>query len=787
MEGWAFLLILLGISVILSGPAALIISIVALNKAREVADRVERRGVLSERAPEMKIAPSPERKELAVPKPPEPVQKQAPAAPAFEKPYIPILEMPPSAAAKSSIFKGIVVPEKGGTLEQRIGTWWILILGVITSIFGVGFFLKYAYDNNWIGPLGRVVIAAVAGLIALAVGETTRRRGYGIAAKGVTALGFAILYAAVFSAYRFYGLIGSPVAFALAILVTAAAMLYAVALDEIVIAVLSLLGGFLTPVLVSTGENRPMALFGYVLVLGIGAMLCAYYRKWRAVNVLSFAGTFLLYSGWFEKFYRHTMAGAGTPRQIGIALGWLGVFFGVYLVLPVLYGLVRKVKAQKEDVALILANAAVTFYYLWTILFAKFRTELAFCAVGLCIAHLVLLAIVNRRCRDDLNLKLSLLCIGLFFLTIAVPLYLKMYAVAIAWSAEGVVLTIIGLRYRNLWTQTGGAVAIVLSFGQLLLNLPMHKAAFLVIFNPAFGSWCFLAGALLICHIIYRRNRELVYDPQGIISQFLYATTGLVLLTAVVMEWYCHCRYNEARAYGFPQLFIKGTIPILAVFTLLFVVRPVCPKGTLLRGAATCLALAGAVFTMIAFTEIYRRSFWIFANVEFAIAVLFVAVLFASAILIKQRLDEDENAIVYATILALAGVFVLWVLLSEEIYLYWQCRNRYAGQTPNWEFLANMYTSIAWAIYGTALMAVGFWRNIKMLRYVALGLFAVLLVKVFVMDMSTVKSVYRIAAFLATGITLVGVSYLYQHLKKKGFFDALSAQQSSHEKPGGLK
>ena len=89
-----------------------------------------------------------------------------------------------------------------------------------------------------------------------------------------------------------------------------------------------------------------------------------------------------------------------------------------------------------------------------------------------------------------------------------------------------------------------------------------------------------------------------------------------------------------------------------------------------------------------------------------------------------------------------------------------------------------MYISVMWAVYGAVLMTIGFWRNVRLLRYTALGLFALLLVKVFVLDMSTVKSVYRIAAFLATGVTLVGVSYLYQFLKKKGFFEAMLADKS---------
>ena len=90
-----------------------------------------------------------------------------------------------------------------------------------------------------------------------------------------------------------------------------------------------------------------------------------------------------------------------------------------------------------------------------------------------------------------------------------------------------------------------------------------------------------------------------------------------------------------------------------------------------------------------------------------------------------------------------------------------------------------MYISVMWAIYGAFLMTAGFWKNVKMLRYVALGLFVLLLAKVFIFDTSTVKNVYRIAAFLATGITLVAVSYLYQFLRKKGFFDIVLGEKNT--------
>jgi uncharacterized membrane protein len=374
-------------------------------------------------------------------------------------------------------------------------------------------------------------------------------------------------------------------------------------------------------------------------------------------------------------------------------------------------------------------------------------------------------------------LRLALLVIGLFFLTIAVPLYLRMYAVAMAWAMEGVILAVIGLRYRSIWTQLGGAVALSLSFGQLLHELPMHTGAFTLVFNPAFGTWCFVAGVLLVCHIIYRRTSELPQEQQGLISQFLYAATSLLLMAAFAMEWYWHCEYNVLKNAAGERLFLKGMVVLFTVFPLLLLVRPVCPKGILCKVAAMILAGLGSIFTMLVFLKFYGDRFVIFVNLEFVIVLAFVAALFAAGWLLSRERQEDQYTRHFAAAFALAGIFVLWILLTEEIYLYWSCRDRFVGRIPNWEFKSHTYISVMWAVYGAALMTVGFWQKNRILRFISLGLFALLLLKVFVWDTRTVKSVYRIAAFFATGVTLVGVSYLYQFLKNKGFFDTMLSEK----------
>ncbi len=754
MDDLFIIMVFFAVGVFLSGPAALIISIIALNRTRRLSEQIKP-DIQKQPAAAVHEMPQVEIKMPQVEIKMPPIETKLPIAP------LPVLK--PTAAAPKP------VPQKEHTsIEQQIGTKWVLVAGILTVIVGVGFFMKYAYDNALIGELGRVIIAVIAGLAALATGEITRKRGYDIVAKGVTALGFAILYAAVFSAYRFYGLIDSAPAFGLAILVTAAAMLYAVSLDEILIAIISLIGGFAAPVIVSTGENMPLPLFSYLLILGAGAMLCAFYRKWRLVNILAFAGTVILYGGWLVKFYLPAARAAdGLPPQIYVALIWLTIFFAMFLVLPLLNGFIRKRAADTRDVLLVLSNAALTFLCLWLILFVKYKFILAFCTLGLCAAHLGMLNAAARKCRQDSNLQLVLLLISLFFLTITIPLYLSMYAVTMAWAAEAVILTVIGFKYRSVWTQYCGIIALLLSLGQLFNQLPMHKAAFTLVLNPAFGSWVFFAAAIIACHLIYRRKLKDNPIEYGIVSQMLYCATVVAMIFASIIEWWSHCEYNIMVNANRDGWFILGVMMISIAYIMPLVIRPLCPAGRICKVLATAIGLLACAFTVIAFPESYSKEFTLFVNVNFMFALIFTAGLFIAAKLLKQRPHDA----VFSHILGIAGIVVLWILLSEQIYLYWYWRHRADDVLRNWRFSAGMYISVMWAVYAAALMMAGFWKRITPLRYISLGLFVILLIKVFIFDMSTVKSVYRIAAFLATGLTLVGVSYLYQFLKNKGFFE----------------
>jgi len=964
MEAIVALLIMLVLAAMACGPIALIVAIVAssrnhrlmeeLSALRRRIDSLEQiiqrlKGESAAAAPKPPAPASAPAERGVAPQPPKPeaapIVRPAPTPP----PGKPAWEKGTPPAERLYRPEPVAGPKPKVALEEKIGTRWILIAGVVTSFFGVAYFLKFAYDRGLIGPLGRTIIAAAAGLMCLLTGEVTRRRNYELVAKGVTALGFAILYATVFSACKWLQppLIGMNTAFVLAAVITAGAMAYAVILDEVAIAALSLLGGFLSPVILSTGQNMPGVLFGYVLVLGGGACGCALFRRWRLINVLAFIGTWTLYAAWFAQFYisPHDATISGEQSQLAVATSWLAIFFLVYLVMPLLHGLVKRAVARREDVVLVVANATVVFGYLAKMLYGNYREWLAFGAVVMALAHIVMAIIVMIRTREDADLQWTLLTIMIVFVTMAIPLYFHTNAVVLAWASEAVVLVFIGLRYGSLWTQTMavgtmilavwklvfdlpghtesftavlnptfgtwafvvaalaachilyrrrttqdisaaayarelyycaavtllimsgwqewhayynyntaavdgnllhggdaillaigllvaairplrpaglicnafgglvaacaavymlgfpahvavhipamvwavaglalviagfrflcgwtrllGAVALAIALGYLIGALPMHLDAFTPILNSAFASWCFVAAVAAICHAIYRRAATAGSEDADLIGQLYYCAVVAVLTTAASLEWrgYVELRHT-AGAWGIEH----GQIIILAAALLAIVIRPLRPRGVIMNFATLAIAAFAAMYCLAQFEDLQSGRFVMFLNSGFLAVLLLLAVgVFAARTL--READDFASSGLIARAIGFGLVVLLWLLISMEIYYFWYWRGQTHPVVENWRFMMQMCISISWAVYAAILTAVGFWRHIRLLRYMALGLFALLVAKVFIIDTSAIKNVYRMGAFLATGVVLVLVSYLYQFLKKKGFFE----------------
>jgi len=202
--------------------------------------------------------------------------------------------------------------------EQLIGVKMFSAVAGIALVLAAVFFLRYSIDHGWLAPPVRVAIGLLTGIALLVACDLKAARRYPVTANALDAAAIAILFATFFAAHALWHLIPAIAAFGLLALVTAVAVLLSIRRDSLFIAVLGLLGGFATPVLLSTGENRPIPLFAYLLLLNIGLAWVAQRKRWSMLTILTLVFTTIYQWGWVVQFL--------TVNQLSLAMGIFLVF-----------------------------------------------------------------------------------------------------------------------------------------------------------------------------------------------------------------------------------------------------------------------------------------------------------------------------------------------------------------------------------------------------------------------------------------------------------------------------
>ena len=188
-------------------------------------------------------------------------------------------------------------------------------IGGFVFFLGVVFLVKYSFENNLITPRMRIVIGALIGLALIAAGWKATRKNYRVPGQSLCATGILVLYADIFAAEAFYKLISLTPAFAIMSCVTIAAFFLAVALNAQVVVILGLLGGFLTPILLSTGQDNPLGLFGYIALLNIGVAAVVLRKRWDHLLLLAAVGTVFMELLWVDSFFHVPKAGDSHSRS----------------------------------------------------------------------------------------------------------------------------------------------------------------------------------------------------------------------------------------------------------------------------------------------------------------------------------------------------------------------------------------------------------------------------------------------------------------------------------------
>ena len=283
----------------------------------------------------------------SVPEPatPPPLTEAAPPPLAEEEtPAPPLLQPTP---AQPAVVRPLGKTPPAINWEQFMGVKMAAWVGGLAMFLGVAFFIKYSFDNHLISPELQAAMGFLTGLGLLVGGVVMSRKNYPALSQTLCATGVVVLYAVTYACraryqFEFFGPLPT---FLLMVLITTTAFFLAVRLNALVVAILGMLGGFLTPYLLPTGHDNPLGLFGYIAILDIGLIVVALNRRWFFLNALAALGTAIMQIGWLAKFFEAEKYFEGN--KICIALAVLLSFNALYLIGTWWAG--RREKSEAKD------------------------------------------------------------------------------------------------------------------------------------------------------------------------------------------------------------------------------------------------------------------------------------------------------------------------------------------------------------------------------------------------------------------------------------------------------
>ena len=396
--------------------------------------------------------------------------------------------------------------------------------GIVVLFFGVAFLLKYAYEHTHVPIELRLMGVALGGVALLGIGWRLRlkRPGYALALQGG---GVGVLYLTVFAAFRLYQVLPPEAALVLLFVIASLSAALAVMQDAQSLAVLGASGGFLAPILASTGGGSHVMLFSYYVMLNLGIVGIAWYKAWRPLNLLGFVFTFSIGTLWGSRFYHPSLFASTEP--------FLVIFFLLYLAIPILFArqrarAVASLGAQQVrsyvDGTLVFGTPLVAFG-LQTQLAREIEYGAAWSALALGLLYLSVARWLWSRRRDDLRLLVeSFLALGVVFGTLAIPLAVDGRWTSAAWALEGAAILWAGVRQER-WLARAFGLFLQIAAGFAFLTTVEHAHGALPVFNSFYLGCAFISIAGFFSNWYLERNRERLrrWEPALAVAIFAWA------------------------------------------------------------------------------------------------------------------------------------------------------------------------------------------------------------------------------------------------------------------------
>jgi uncharacterized membrane protein len=665
--------------------------------------------------------------------------------------------------------------ERNPDLEKFIGENLINKIGIGILVLGIGFFVKFAIDQNWINEIGRVAIGIACGGILIGLAHKLRKTFKPFSSVLVGG-GLAVFYFTIAIAFQDYQIFSQTVAFLLMVVITAFAIVLSIAYDRQELAVLSIIGGFASPMMLSTGAGNYIVLFSYILILNVGMIVLAYFKRWNIVNIVSYAFTMLLYGAWLGT---KVLNGDDPYPPYAGALIFATIFYVVFFVMNIINNLKDNQKFVASQIMILVSNTFA--YYAAGILILKNIEDglyqgLFTALIG--IFNFIFAYTLYKSKKADMNLIYLLIGMVLTFVSLAAPVQLEGNYITLFWATEAVLL---------LWlSQKSGIqlikVSAVVVTALMLISLIMDWFNVYEYFNPETDilfNKAFVTGVIAICSVgftvfLLKKEKENIFlEVPASVYRGILTVVGIALVYWVGLLELNYQLNGRLDSEGARIIYIEL---YNFIFALIFILVSFKQKSRFFMITSFVFTTACLLAYMICyqFAVLYMRDDYLFGSertihyfVHYVLSALLLAMVALCGLLLHKFYAITTP--VFKTFFWVSSAVVLFILSTElqntlVTVLYsggdWQEINDLE------DHIFQIGYPILWGLCSFLVMYIGMAKKIKTYRIISLVVFSVTLLKLFIVDVTRMSEGGKIAAFISLGVLLLIISFMYQKLKK---------------------
>jgi len=642
--------------------------------------------------------------------------------------------------------------------EKYIGENLFGKIGILIFIIGIGFFVKYAIDQNWINETARTLMGYAVGAGMLVLAERLHKR-YHTFSSLLAGGAFGIYYLITAIAFHYYALFSHTIAFVILCVTTIFMSAVSVLYDRKELAVTALVGGFIAPFIISTDSSSIISLQIYITILNIGMFCLAMYKKWAILPMVSFAFTYIILWG-------TTALGSFSDSEAVTTYPTLFAFatlFYVIFLLPVVF-ILRTQYGENTRLGLLGIITANSFMYLiyGDFLLQHFEASsdtTAYLAFFIAAVNLAIHLYLRFRVEGQDTLRNLMLGLAVTFASMGIPILFSAANVLMVWAAESVLLLWLFTKEKNRIYELASAVLLLLTLGALAYyrttDTFIHDTGDSLFFNGAFFVTTFVSIAYYVVAVIMQFNKELFSDTKRLIA-------------------YTPCN-AIAYALGFSILFLAFRDNFH-----FHLEQPISEYASLLT--ANIMLLGGAL--------ILRKRFEISENkLAYEISLYLAGILFAMTVWNYT----DPEGLLLRWLMALVTIAYMAYCMRGQLLVTSNQRNLHIEysiiSTLMWLTLTRLLLitfnevnfstafSLSLGIAAFILMCIGMRYHSKEIRIVSLAEFGIVIGKLILNDVWAMPALGKIIVFISLGAILLILSFLYQKLKDALFNEKEQEQE----------